>query len=64
MNKDPTNDIYQIMDNVGLTPSDLYNTKKSMAKIINDIRTGIAKQTADYILKREEIIRKEHDGTN
>ncbi len=44
---DPTPDIYKIMDRAGLDSANVYNAKKSMAKIINEIRTSIATQTAE-----------------
>lgn len=51
---DPLDEIYKMMDMADLTPSGLYNPKKSMARIVNDIRTKLATELNDYIKEHYE----------
>lgn len=46
---DPRPDITKILDDIDFTSSGLYNTKKSMSKIVNDMRTQLVEILADYI---------------
>lgn len=58
MKHDPnvTPEIYKLLDQAGLDGATLYNSKKSMSKIINEIRTRLAENLTAYILKRDQDI--------
>jgi hypothetical protein len=59
---DPTQDIYEILDRADLTPTGVYNSKMSMSKIINAMRTKIATDTAEYIRQRELNNKEKSNG--
>lgn len=54
-------EITRILDHIDFTPSGLYNSKKPMSKIVNDMRTELVDMLAGYITTNYE--RKPHGKT-
>jgi hypothetical protein len=55
--KDPSADVYKMMDKAHLNAGHILTAKQSTAKTIEQIRTSIAKQVTDYILARDEALK-------
>lgn len=53
---DPTGDLYKLMDEAGLNGGNLMDTKRSQARIINEIRTTLAAKLRDYIVSRDKVM--------
>lgn len=51
---DPIIEIYELMDKAGLTTSGMFNSKKPMAKIVEDVRSKLAKDFKALIERREQ----------
>jgi len=54
MNRDPTPDLYKIMDEAGLESGNFLTGKKSMVKIVTEVRMKLVNQLVAYIKEREE----------
>ena len=50
---DPTGDLYRLMDEAGLTETNLKNSKKGFSAIVNSIRTSLAMKGRSYITQRD-----------
>lgn len=53
MPDDPTPDIYKAMDRAGLQASTFYNTRKSMDRIVLEVRMKLLEEVKTLIDKRE-----------
>ena len=51
---DVTADIYQILDESGLTATEILTSKKPLITTVNAMRGEIVRQVAAYITKREQ----------
>lgn len=49
---DPTNSIYEAMDRAGLQASTFYNTKKSMDKIVLEVRLKLLEELMPLLEKQ------------
>lgn len=58
VNDDPSDDIYKIFDDAGLTSAKLFNTKVSAEKIVNKIRTDL------HMKLRSRMVQREHQAFN
>ena len=54
MNKDPSSDIWRILDISGLDAGTFLTGKKSMAKIVTEVRQKLHNELTAYIKQREE----------
>lgn len=52
--RDPTADIYKIMDEAGLDAINFLSGKKSMSKIVREVRAKLLTEIVAYIKKQEE----------
>jgi hypothetical protein len=52
--KDRSPDIYRIMDEAGLDASNFLNGKKSMSRIITEVRAKLLTGLIAYLKEREE----------
>ena len=52
--KDPTGDLYEMMDHAGLNAGNLLASRAPMSKIVNTIRARLAADLKEYIEKRQE----------
>ncbi len=51
---DPTTDLYRIMDEAGLDSSKFLTGKKSMSRIVTEVRAKLLTGLITYIKQREE----------
>lgn len=54
MNKDPSEEIYRIMDKAGLDTGTFLDGKKGMSQIISAVRMKLHDELVKYIQQREE----------
>lgn len=52
-NQDPTPELYKLMSEAGLEAANMLNSKKSMSKIVNEVRTELAMKLKSYIVRRD-----------
>lgn len=50
---DPTGELYALLDQAGLDAGRLLDSKKSMSKIVNEIRTKFVVKAKAYIVRRD-----------
>ena len=53
IDKDPTGDIYKLLDEAGLNGGNLLDSSRPMAKIVNQVRTDLAMKLKSYIVRRD-----------
>jgi len=61
MSKDPSADIYKLLDDAGLNAGNLLTSRKSLSTLVSEIRVRIATNITQYIIEREAG--KENDGS-
>lgn len=60
---DPSDDLYLILDNVGLRTPDIINKQRPMPKIIQELRDELVQQLREYMELREQaLIEEAHNG--
>lgn len=63
--KNPAGDIYRIMDESGLTTTNLQNPAKPQKQAINDVRLNLAEKLKSYIKWRDQqVIKQQSEKTN
>jgi hypothetical protein len=51
---DPSGELYEILDRAGLSAGHLLSGKKSMPKLVNEIRSKLVTELRDYIERRDD----------
>lgn len=54
--EDPTADLYKLMDEAGLNTSAVFDSKKSMSKIVTEIRGALAMKLKAYVVRRDHVM--------